>query len=53
MSDYYKANRTKNIFDPKSDQAFKISRSKLEKCIVVCQVGTVKSAFTISRIKRV
>ncbi|MCX6810856.1 MAG: PD-(D/E)XK nuclease family protein [Candidatus Berkelbacteria bacterium] len=30
MSEYYKANRTKNLYDPKNDQAFKISRSKLE-----------------------
>ena len=30
MSEYYKANRTKNIFDPKSKESFKISRSKLE-----------------------
>lgn len=30
MSDYYKGQRTKNIFDPKSTAPFKISRSKIE-----------------------
>lgn len=26
MSEYYKPNRTKNIYDPKSKEAFKLSR---------------------------
>ncbi|MFA6423302.1 MAG: PD-(D/E)XK nuclease family protein [Patescibacteria group bacterium] len=30
MSEYYKANRTRNIFDPKTQEVFKLSRSKLE-----------------------
>ncbi len=30
MSEYYKAQRTKNIFDPTSQEPFKISRSKIE-----------------------
>jgi CRISPR/Cas system-associated exonuclease Cas4 (RecB family) len=30
MSQYYKSNRTRNIFDPKSTEAFKISRSKID-----------------------
>lgn len=30
MSEYYKANRTKNLYDPSSDQPFKLSRSKIE-----------------------
>lgn len=30
MSEYYKANRTRGLYDPKSDQPYKISRSKLE-----------------------
>lgn len=30
MSEYYNANRTKNLFDPKSKEYFKLSRSKLE-----------------------
>ncbi|MDO8499586.1 MAG: PD-(D/E)XK nuclease family protein [bacterium] len=30
MSDYYKANRTRNLFDPKSETSFKLSRSKIE-----------------------
>ena len=30
MSEYYNAKRTKNIYDPKSSTAFKLSRSKLE-----------------------
>ncbi len=30
MSDYYKPHRTRNIFDPKSAEAFRISRSKID-----------------------
>jgi CRISPR/Cas system-associated exonuclease Cas4 (RecB family) len=30
MSEYYKSNRTKNIYDPKSVEPFKLSRSKIE-----------------------
>ena len=30
MSDYYRANRTKNLYDPSSGSQFKISRSKLD-----------------------
>lgn len=30
MSDYYKANRTKNLFDPHSAEPFKLSRSKID-----------------------
>ena len=30
MSEYYKAIRTRNIFDPKSSEPFKISRSKID-----------------------
>lgn len=30
MSEYYKPNRTKNIYDPKSTEPFKLSRSKIE-----------------------
>jgi CRISPR/Cas system-associated exonuclease Cas4 (RecB family) len=30
MSDYYNSRRTKNIFDPSSDEAFKVSRSKID-----------------------
>ena len=30
MSEYYNAKRTKNIYDPKSADAFKLSRSKIE-----------------------
>lgn len=30
MSEYYNANRTKNLFDAKSKESFKLSRSKLE-----------------------
>ncbi|MDO9231763.1 MAG: PD-(D/E)XK nuclease family protein [bacterium] len=30
MSEYYKANRTRNIYDPKSGEAFKLSRSRIE-----------------------
>lgn len=30
MSDYYTANRSKNLYDPKSKEPFKLSRSKLE-----------------------
>jgi len=30
MSEYYKPNRTRNIYDPKSDAPFKLSRSKIE-----------------------
>ncbi len=30
MSDYYNPRRTRNIFDPKSDEPFKISRSKID-----------------------
>jgi len=30
MSDYYKGKRTRNIFDPHSEQPFRISRSKIE-----------------------
>ena len=30
MSQYYKAVRTKNLFDPKSKDAFKLSRSKID-----------------------
>lgn len=46
MSKYYKGKRTKNIFDPKSEKPFKISRSKLDlflKCphcfYVDCRLG--------------
>jgi len=30
MSDYYKANRVRNLYDPKSKDPFKISRSKID-----------------------
>lgn len=30
MSEFYKANRTRNIYDPKSKEPFKLSRSKIE-----------------------
>lgn len=30
MSDYYKPHRTRNIFDPKSSEPFRISRSKVD-----------------------
>lgn len=30
MSDYYKAKRTRNIYDPSSDKSFKLSRSKID-----------------------
>ncbi len=30
MSDYYNSRRTKNIFDPKSTEPFKVSRSKID-----------------------
>lgn len=30
MSEYYKAKRTRNIFDPKSKDSFKLSRSKID-----------------------
>ena len=30
MSEYYKANRTRNIYNPKSKEPFKLSRSKIE-----------------------
>ena len=30
MSEYYKAIRTRNIFDPKSSEPFKVSRSKID-----------------------
>lgn len=30
MSEYYKANRTRNLYDPKSTEPFKLSRSKIE-----------------------
>lgn len=30
MSTYYKSNRTKNIYDPKSKEPYKLSRSKIE-----------------------
>ena len=30
MSEYYKANRTRNIYDPKGSEPFKLSRSKIE-----------------------
>jgi len=30
MSEFYKANRTRNIYDPKSNEPFKLSRSKIE-----------------------
>ncbi|NCN25231.1 hypothetical protein COT94_04040 [Candidatus Falkowbacteria bacterium CG10_big_fil_rev_8_21_14_0_10_37_14] len=30
MSEYYNAKRTKNVFDPESKEAFKISRSKID-----------------------
>lgn len=30
MSDFYKPRRTRNIFDPKSDRPFKLSRSKID-----------------------
>ncbi len=30
MSEYYKANRTRNIYDPESGEPFKLSRSKIE-----------------------
>jgi RecB family exonuclease len=30
MSEYYKPNRTRNIYDPKSKKAFKLSRSRIE-----------------------
>ena len=30
MSDYYKAQRTRNIYDPNSTESFAISRSKID-----------------------
>jgi len=30
MSDYYNSRRNRNIFDPKSDEPFKVSRSKID-----------------------
>ena len=30
MSEYYKANRTRNIYNPKDSEPFKLSRSKIE-----------------------
>ncbi|MFA5764242.1 MAG: PD-(D/E)XK nuclease family protein [Candidatus Paceibacterota bacterium] len=30
MSEYYNANRTRNLYDPKSSEPFKLSRSKIE-----------------------
>ncbi|OGN00103.1 MAG: hypothetical protein A2817_02230 [Candidatus Yanofskybacteria bacterium RIFCSPHIGHO2_01_FULL_39_8b] len=30
MSEYYKANRTKNLYNPKSTEPFKLSRSRIE-----------------------
>lgn len=30
MSDYYNSRRTRNIFDPSSDEPFKVSRSKID-----------------------
>ncbi len=30
MSEYYNSRRTRNIFDPKSDEPFKVSRSKID-----------------------
>lgn len=30
MSDYYKANRTRNLYDPNGSEPFKISRSKID-----------------------
>ncbi|MEK7609715.1 MAG: PD-(D/E)XK nuclease family protein [Patescibacteria group bacterium] len=30
MSDYYNPHRTKNLFDPKSDEPFRVSRSKID-----------------------
>ena len=30
MSEYYKPNRTRNLYDPKSSEPFKLSRSKIE-----------------------
>jgi len=30
MSDYYKAQRTRNVYDPKSEESFAISRSKID-----------------------
>jgi len=30
MSEYYRANRTRNLYDPKSAEPFKLSRSKVE-----------------------
>ena len=30
MSEYYRANRTRNLYDPKSTAPFKLSRSKIE-----------------------
>ena len=33
MSEFYKPNRTKNIYDPKSKGSFKLSRSRIESFI--------------------
>lgn len=30
MSDYYKANRTRNLYDPNGAELFKISHSKID-----------------------
>ena len=30
MSDYYNSRRTRNLFDPKSDEPFRVSRSKID-----------------------
>jgi hypothetical protein len=46
MSEYYNPNRTKNIYNPKSTEPFKLSRSKIEnfmycpKCFYLdCRLG--------------
>ena len=33
MSEFYKSNRTRNLYDPKSKEPFKLSRSRIESFI--------------------
>jgi hypothetical protein len=30
MSEFYKSNRTRNLYDPESEEPFKLSRSRIE-----------------------
>ncbi|MDE2041268.1 MAG: PD-(D/E)XK nuclease family protein [Patescibacteria group bacterium] len=49
MSDYYNARRTRNLFDPKSTEPFKVSRSKIDlflncpRCFYLdCRLGVAR-----------